>query len=656
MKVICAIKMQCFIGFRRSLCKPVLVRAQFLILTSFLVYCSSGEPTFQHRMGNTHRDLLENNKRCCPPGYVAKRDSCVCGSVQNNFQISRCDENITRTYIAGGTWVGYVPSTDYPGECAESNTSLYFGTCPNGYCVNEGLDQILLPHNRSAEELDLLICGETRTGILCGKCRDGFGPGVNLFLAPCVDCKNDPLSQYGWLLWISLEFVPLCVMLFIVLYFNIDFLSGPFISYWMYAQIINASFPVSTIGPIPIQNTGGSVLLRLLFIIFYGIFDLQFFTFLFPPFCLTSGGSKYDKLDMMVFKSMTRIFPLVVIVLFFVYHAIRGRGCFKCLCDLNCKCFENSDVCRWMTKKMSFRSALQGLAAFFILVYTRFLTYCGNLFQRATLISSNPNAPTIEVVHLQGETYYFQDAKHIIYSTFTLLFILFIILPPIILLLLYPSLHQIQQLAINSQYKVLRRVFKHKVFGMFNTPWVQLFADLFQSSYKNKYRFFAGVLLLTRIAIIMVWNVAGSRSGGFAVLATLSLCLLMLHALLQPNIKNWINVLDTLIYTYMTAISILASYIYSKDDNQVQTSLRAFYVAALFLPALYPVLYLSRKLYFKLRWQRCSDTSSEGGEVGQKENEPKDGPLRPNAVKTTADLNNISMAEMNRHNELWLNT
>ena len=651
-----AIKMQCFIGFRRSLCKPVLVRAQFLILASFLVYCSTGEPTFQHRMGNNHRDLLENNKCCCPPGYVVERESCVCGSAQNNLTILRCDENSTTAHIAGGTWVGYVSSTDHPGECAGSNSSFYVGICPYGYCVNKRQDQIRLPHNRSAEELDLLICGETRTGILCGKCRDGFGPGVNLLLAPCVDCKNDPLSQYGWLLWISLEFVPLCVMLFFVLYFNIDFLSGPFISYWMYAQMINASFLISTIGPIPIQNTGGSVLLRLLFIIFYGIFDLQFFSLLFPPFCLTREGSKYDILDMIVFKSMTRVFPLVVIVLFFVYHAICGRGCFKCLCDLNCKCFENSHVCQWMTKKISFRSVLQGLAAFFILVYTRFLTYCGKLFQRAILISSNPNAPTIEVVYLQGDTGYFQDTKHIIYSTFTLLFILFIILPPIILLLLYPSLHQIQQLAINSQHKVLRWVFKHKVFGMFNTPRVQLFADLFQSSYKNKYRLFAGVLLLTRIAIIMVWNVAGRRSGASAVFATLSLCLLMLHALLQPNIKNWINVLDTLIYTYMTAIGILASYILFKNGNGVQTSLRALYITAFFLPALYPVLYLSRKLYFKLRWQRCSDVSSEGGEVGEKENEPNDEPSRPSAVKTTADSNCISMTEMNRHNELWLNT
>ena len=96
---------------------------------------------------------------------------------------------------------------------------------------------------------------------------------------------------------------------------------------------------------------------------------------------------------------------------------------------------------------------------------------------------------------------------------------------------------------------------------MFNTPKVQLFADLFQSSYKHKYRFFAGVILFARIGILMVWNLVGSRAAGFAVLAALCLGILLLHSLLQPNIKNWINVLDTLIYSHMTAITLLAVYI-----------------------------------------------------------------------------------------------
>ena len=601
---------------------------------------------------------------CCSPGYLyVREEDCVCGSAQDNLQIPRCDDNNTRAYIRGGTWVGYVSSTDYPGECTGSNTSFYVGTCPNGYCVNEGLDQLLLPHNRSKEELDRLICGKTRTGILCGKCRGGFGPGVNLFLAPCVDCKNDPLSQYGWLLWIFLEFVPLCVMLFVVLYFNIDFLSGPFISYWFYAQVINASFPISTTGPIDISNDPISILERLLFIIFFGIFNLQFFSFLFPPFCLSASGSNMEVLDIMAFKSTTRIFALVVIGIILLYHKCKGGAYLHHKNAQNRKQTLCHCTCNWLLQRFSFSSALHGLAAFFILVYSRFLSYCGNIFGRSGIIFSDPKAPSIEVVRLQGNLMYFDDTKHIIYSTFTLLFILFIILPPVILLLLYPSLHQIQQLAINSRYKVLKWVFKYKVFGMFNTPRVQLFADLFQSSYKYRYRFFAGILLLARIGILMVWNLVGSRAAGFAVLSALCLFILTLHSCLQPNIKNWINVLDTMIYSHMTAITLLAVYISSNSVDPNLKSLNLLYLVLIYLPAIYPILYLSRKFYYRIRACRNKSIScykrQDDDESGA--NNPRH-PIagspgdRHNDGSLHNSLQDSTYIDIDQHQELWWST
>ena len=289
---------------------------------------------------------------------------------------------------------------------------------------------------------------------------------MNLFLAPCVDCKNDPLSQFGWLLWIVLEFVPLCVMLFVVLYFNIDFLSGPFISYWFYAQVVNASSLISTTGPIYISNNPGSIIQRLLFVSFFGIFNLQFLSFLFPPFCLSVNGSNMEVLDIIAFKSTTRIFALFVIGLILVYHKCKGSSC-RCLPakqqqqqeqqqeqqqqqqeqqeqqqeqqeqqqqqqeqqeqqqqqqeqqqkqQVASKC---QPIRTWMIQRFSFSSALHGLAAFFVLVYSRFLSYCGNLFGRSVIISSNPNAPSVELVRLQGNMPYYQD-ESILYTALLL--------------------------------------------------------------------------------------------------------------------------------------------------------------------------------------------------------------------------------------------
>ena len=636
-------------------------RVALFIVTQLTGIIWAGANSFELGSPSAHSKFsLKQKLDCCPPGFILRNEDCVCGSAKEDLQIVRCDDtDETRSFIRGGTWVGYVPSTNHPGECPGSNTSFYVGRCPNGYCVNETSNEIALPHNRSAEELDRLICGETRTGILCGQCREGYGPGVNLFLAPCVDCKNDPLSQFGWLLWIVLEFVPLCIMLFVVLYFNIDFLSGPFISYWLYIQIVNASFPVSTTGPIPISTTPLSIFLRLLYIVFYGIFDLQFFTFLFPPFCLSQFGSSWDTLDMMVFKSATTIFPLIVIALIIVYHTCRERGSLSCLCVQSCtKCSCRLKLCKWLTNRISVKSALHGLAAFFILVYSRFLTYCGNLFGRRFIISSDPNADPIEIVRLQG-VLYFKDEKHIAYSSITLLFILFIILPPVVLLLLYPSLHQLQQLGINSRFWCLQKIFRLKVFGLFNTPRVQQFADLFQSSYKNHYRFFAGLLLLTRIAIIMVWNLVENRSARFTVLAVLCLCILLLHSLLQPNKKKWINVLDSLMYSHMTAITVLATYFSSSEDDPHPSSLKSLYLTALFVPILYPLLYWSRKVYLKLTRKRCLQMKS--GEASVEANVQTGSNTRRSGnsdavhiYPTKSPFSYSQCTQIGRHDELWL--
>ena len=99
-----------------------------------------------------------------------------------------------------------------------SKLELYTGKCPRGSCSGrENGAPILLPgpSNTSnlTEELNEIVCGRTRKGLLCGECSPGYGPGVNLLLAPCVHCATDPLSQVGWLLWLLLEALPMLLML-----------------------------------------------------------------------------------------------------------------------------------------------------------------------------------------------------------------------------------------------------------------------------------------------------------------------------------------------------------------------------------------------------------------------------------------------------------
>lgn len=153
----------------------------------------------------------------CPPGFVASgHGSCICPADQTlSLAIDRCNEQNCSAYLRNGFWVGYVQKR-HSDDAVTEELELYTGKCPRGYCKGENEDApLLLPrHNNSSnitEELNQAVCGTTRKGPLCGECRPDFGPGVNLFLAPCVHCAKDSLSQVGWLLWLMLE-VSLCCL------------------------------------------------------------------------------------------------------------------------------------------------------------------------------------------------------------------------------------------------------------------------------------------------------------------------------------------------------------------------------------------------------------------------------------------------------------
>ena len=477
------------------------------------------------------------------------------------------------------------------------------GKCPRGFCTSGG-DDLLLPGLNSsnlAEELNLVVCGTTRKGILCGECSPGFGPGANLFLAPCVHCATDPLSQVGWLLWLLLEALPRLLLLAAFLVFDINLLAGPLNSYLLYIQFVIASFPISSAGPIKLDNSAGSVVVRLAFIIFFGTFN---FSFLLPPFCISPSAANLDLLDVIVIKVFTLLFPFVIILTIIALQWCNQYG----YCQVP-KCWHyltyRFKAVRWLTKRMSGQSAAHGLSAFFILTYTRSLSYGGALYRSSTLEPTNPyNASPIDVMSLQGNHEFFKTPKHVVVALAVLSLLIFMILLPTLLLLVYPALPQLQAKLQNSKYKVLQRIFGLKCLNIFSRPSIQQFGDLFQSSYKDNCRFLADVFLLVWILVVIAWNVSKSREEGYVIMTALSLAVLTLHSLVRPHRRGWINVVDSFLYAHLTAINILAVYIYSIPDSQraSQESWSILYLLALFAPGACVALYLANVL--RKRWSR----------------------------------------------------
>ena len=587
--------------------------------------------------------LCGTASHCCPPGYVSSDgQGCQCGSSEQLFHIESCDDNTTRAKLESGYWLGYLNSSSTGGwEEGCQGLILYGGKCPNGFC-GDSREGTVLPSIVSKEELNEVVCGPTRQGILCGECREEFGPGVNLFLSACVECSTDNLSRIGWLLWMLLEVVPLTAMLSTFLLFDLNVLDGPLNAYLLYAQFFSASFPVSTKGPVTISRDATSVFMRFVYVLYFGIFNLQFFSFLLPPFCLSATADGLDQLDIIFLKSFSRIVPIVVIITILILQYCTQRG--RCVW-LRKLWNKMSGRCKFVTK-LSPQSSLHGLSAFYTFSYTRFLTYFGVIFGMATV--SSPRGPDLNVVFLQGNVLFLHDARHIVYCVFITALFCVIVLPPTFLLLAYPLLPQLQRYLATLEHPLPQQMSKWRIFSIFSKVWIQHFGDLFQSCYKVRYRFFAAFLLVARIPLVLVWNLVHTREQGFALVTVISLFILLGHSLCQPNVRTWINKADSFIYVHLVLVNLLATYIYS--FSELPSKLFVVYQVLLFLPALYLTGYVAwlawrkakmiyRRFFCKHR-EHCASCNPD--------------PLRVPLDSEREPAVDYDKADLSRYSELWM--
>ncbi len=85
-----------------------------------------------------------------------------------------------------------------------------------------------LPPIESCQELNNLTCGPfNREGLLCSKCKPGYGPPLYSKSWKCEKC-NDKYT--GWL-WLLYELVPPTVFYLLVIIFDINATAPPFTAF-----------------------------------------------------------------------------------------------------------------------------------------------------------------------------------------------------------------------------------------------------------------------------------------------------------------------------------------------------------------------------------------------------------------------------------------
>ena len=522
-------------------------------------------------LGNASESL--DNHVCqseCPPWSVTVNNNetinCKCNSTHGRVV---CDENSDTSKI----FFAYCMTYD------EVNNSIAIGMCPYHYHKPDakGL-YVKLPQNVC--DVNEFMCGGlNRTGLLCSNCKAGMGPAVFSYTLPCLKCLD---GGYGWLLYMFLATFPTTVMFLVVIICQIRITAAP-----MNALVFACQVLVSMVNVNPHYYTDDipkpSYYLTKFFLSVYGVFNLDFFRYIIPHFCVSSTMTATQALSL---EYIVAFYPLFLITVFYICIQLHARGCkplvylwrpfHKC-----CACISQN----WSPSE----SLIHSFAAFLLLSYSKILCVSFTLLHNSS-ISTQDNSG-----ERGGSLVSYYDANVPYFSTqhrpFLILaisiFAIFIVLP-VLILLLYPT-----------------RVFQRCI-GCCSTRWhaLRAFVDAFQGHYKDgtngtpDWRYFSGLYLVFRILAIATHTVPTTLySVAYRVTCYSSASLFF--GLLQPYKEKWINYIDSIGFMLFSVGEFLAVY----DEKGTRTFFLIDVLAV--VPLVYIIVYTSYKLLFQTAVLRC---------------------------------------------------
>ena len=271
-------------------------------------------------------------------------------------------------------------------KCTEDGVLLRLGFCMTfdddknitivGHCLYYQLDTtkqnvteqkyIQLPSEVS--DLNRYMCEPlNREGLICSKCMDGFAPSFTSNIRyQCVNCTN---AWYGVPLFLIVELVPVTVLYLFMLVFQINLTSAPMTSFLLFSQLMvytSIGLDASTRTTIELVSpTGYRTLLFL--IALYSVFNLDFFRYILPPFCVSPRLCS-SHLELLGY--VTAYYPLFLILITYLIVKINTRksNSYPCFKNKICQRFLQSEwICNIEKSLISF------FASFLLLSSTKFM-------------------------------------------------------------------------------------------------------------------------------------------------------------------------------------------------------------------------------------------------------------------------------------------
>ncbi len=512
----------------------------------------------------------------CPPGFILdNRNACICSA---NFQnktylgILRCDESAFKAKLERGYWAGYnISSTDEQG----SEYNLVSSLCPKRYCyASRGKMEIDLPGTSSVEEMERVVCFKNRIGFLCAQCSNNY---TAFYHTEDFNCMPKHLCKWGWLFYLASEILPATILFVVVIVTDIQFTAGNIQGFVLYMQIFG-TLRINANRQVWLEKTTYSFLQVLKFI--FNFFNLSFFDKNIFSFCLWESASS---LDIIAFKYVTIIYSLSLVVITVAILNCKSVGIQRCLMKI-----------RRSKKKVNI-SIIHGLSGFLVMCYSQ----C----TKTTLMILTPVViRSKEMQWLRTVTFYngdfpFMRGRHLLYAIPALTFLMTMILIPPLIFLVYPLCYKVLSFLGLEESK-----FSKILCAIFPLEKFKPFFDSFQSSFKDKHRYFSGLYFLYRLSTLATFIFCDNLTNFYTLVQIQFTLMLLAHAWVQPYKKHWHNQLDAFIFGTLSIINSITLFnFYRKSEVKLVELLGVFQILFAYLPLLYMIIYTVRSLLLKLK-------------------------------------------------------
>ena len=490
------------------------------------------------------------------------------------------------------------PSTDHIVKCTKKEALLKLGYCMTyeeeggfyvGLCDNVKVNSLnttednyfRLPSNVS--DLNDYMCGPmNRKGLACSQCVDGFGLAVFSMGQTCTNCTG---VWYGVPLYLFIEFVPITIFYFIIMFFRINVTSAPMVAVVLYSQVAVSTFYFirNTI----IFNTTITYYFLSILVLFYGIWNLDFFRFIIPPFCVSSH-LKPIHITFLFFISA--FYPLCLIAMSWICIHLYSRN-FKPLKPvvwlwdkLNQNVLNRFNI-NWDTTN----TIIDVFTTFFLLSYAK-LVFAGlrTLNYRSLLIVNNFSLEQNFYVKSDPNMEFF-GKEHLPFAITSVFIFLLALVPIPLLLALYPV-------------RPVRTLFFKYLTGSRTMVAINVFVQKFYSCYRDgtesgrDMRSLVSIYFLLRLLLYLVTINQVPANVGFSILAFIYIACSTLIALAQPYKKPYMNKADVLILLNLSVLSLILSQLSGELSD---TFTQFIYISGSILASL-PLLVFTGILIYKM--------------------------------------------------------